>query len=97
MNDPDVLLWITPDTWYGWPDFSADLMPISDPRFQPTPLDLIARTGYPDLSFLIDHESSGLVGNRPDTRTRLALIQGVREFRACLPGRRAVHLDGYDD
>src|SRR5256714_14210725 len=38
MNDPDVLLWITPDTWYGWPDFSADLMPISDPRFPPTPL-----------------------------------------------------------
>jgi hypothetical protein len=27
----------------------------------------------------------------------LALIQGVREFRACLPGRRAVYLDDYDD
>jgi len=77
MNDPDVLLWITPDTWYGWPDFSADLMPISDPRFQPTPLDLIARTGYPDLSFLIDHETSGLVMYRPDASRRIALIQGV--------------------
>ena len=28
----------------------------------------------------------------------LALIQGVREFRACLPGRRPVYLDDdYDD
>jgi hypothetical protein len=27
----------------------------------------------------------------------LALIQGVREFRASLPGRPAVQLDDYDD
>lgn len=58
-DDPDVLLKIIPNTWYGWPDLSADLLPISEPRFQP-PAEMIIRSGYPELSFLIDHASSGL-------------------------------------
>ncbi|HMB95686.1 MAG TPA: hypothetical protein VKK61_06570, partial [Tepidisphaeraceae bacterium] len=48
-----------PNTWYGWPDFSANLAPISDPHFQP-PTELLIRSGYPELSFLIDHASSQL-------------------------------------
>lgn len=57
-DDPDSLLKIVRDTWYGWPDFSADLSPISEQRFQEP--DLISRSGYPELSALIDHSSSSL-------------------------------------
>ncbi|HEY8668637.1 MAG TPA: hypothetical protein VIL86_18465 [Tepidisphaeraceae bacterium] len=67
-EDPDVLYALYSDTWYGWPDYSRDLYPITDERFQP-PKEMIIRTGYPDLSFLIDHEASGLI--RPDRDTLL--------------------------
>jgi glucose/arabinose dehydrogenase len=67
-DDPDVLLRLVVGTWYGWPDYSADLLPISEPRFQP-PIEMILRTGYPELSFLIDHGSSQLL--RPDRATLL--------------------------
>lgn len=67
-DDPDVLLWLVSGVWYGWPDFSADLYPIGESRFQP-PVDMILRTGYPELSNLIDHETSGLI--RPDRATLL--------------------------
>ena len=58
-DDPDVLLKMVHGQWYGWPDFSANLLPIREPRFQP-PVELIIKTGYPDLSFLIDHGLSRL-------------------------------------
>jgi glucose/arabinose dehydrogenase len=71
-DDPDVLLKLQYRTWYGWPDFSADLSPISEPRFlEPA---LIMRTGYPELTFLIDHATSGLV---PPTQFRDVLLQGI--------------------
>lgn len=56
-DDPDALVRIFKDTWYGWPDYSADLRPIGDPQFQP-PANLLRKTGYPDLSALIDKELS---------------------------------------
>ncbi|HEX4123119.1 MAG TPA: hypothetical protein VHY37_00210 [Tepidisphaeraceae bacterium] len=60
-NDPDSLLRLVPGVpWYGWPDYSADLQPISDPRYQPKPIELIIRSGYPQVLFLIDQEASGL-------------------------------------
>ena len=65
-DDPDVLLWVLRDTWYGWPDYSADLHKISDETYKP-PEWMIIKTGYPDLSFLIDHESSGLLPPAPET------------------------------
>ncbi len=70
-DDPDALLWLVPETWYGWPDYSADLQPISESRFQP-PVEMIIKTGYPDLSFLIDHQTSGLL--RPDRNTLLQAV-----------------------
>lgn len=70
-DDPDTLLRVISGTWYGWPDFSADLFPITDSRFQPG-AQMIIQTGYPDLGFLIDHESSGLL--RPD---RNLLVRSV--------------------
>ncbi|HVT87827.1 MAG TPA: hypothetical protein VHD56_03160 [Tepidisphaeraceae bacterium] len=56
--DPDVLLKVIQNTWYGWPDYSADLKPISDPLFQEPAL--ISRSGYPELSALIDRAASKL-------------------------------------
>jgi len=65
-DDPDVMLRLVNGQWYGWPDYSANLLPIRDARFQP-PVELIVKTGYRDLSFLIDHESSGLVPPNPNS------------------------------
>lgn len=72
-DDPDAVLRIPPGggTWFGWPDFSADLVPITDARFAP-PSQLLLRTGYELLSFLIDHQGSGLIP--PD---RATLVRGV--------------------
>ena len=67
-DDPDTLLRIVKNTWYGWPDYSADLQPITERRFQP-PLEMIIKTGYPELSFVLDHQASGLM--RPDRATLL--------------------------
>ena len=53
------------DAWYGWPDFSAALEPVTDPKFQP-PGELMAPVfinGVKQdnkLGFLIDHQASGL-------------------------------------
>jgi glucose/arabinose dehydrogenase len=60
-DDPDSLLRLIPGVpWYGWPDYSTDLQPVSNARFQPKPIDLIIRSGYPQVLFLIDQEASGL-------------------------------------
>ncbi len=76
-SDPDVVLRVPllagsrRATWFGFPDFSADLQPVTLPQYQP-PTELIEKTGYPELSFLVDHEASGLVA--PDSAT---LLRGV--------------------
>jgi glucose/arabinose dehydrogenase len=57
--------------WYGWPDYSADLEPIGQEKYQP-PQEMIIRTGYPELAVIIDQEGSGLVP--PD---RNALLHAV--------------------
>jgi glucose/arabinose dehydrogenase len=84
-DDPDSLLWIIlspghrPDSipWYGWPDYTADLLSITDQRFQP-PEVLPRRSGYPDVSPLIDLSQSN-PPNRllaPDTNRGL-LVTGT--------------------
>ncbi|HEY1685112.1 MAG TPA: hypothetical protein VGG19_10140 [Tepidisphaeraceae bacterium] len=69
-DDPDSLLWVLKGTWYGFPDFSADLRPITE--LPQPPAEMLIKTGYPELSNLIDHEASGLL--RPDRST---LVRGV--------------------
>jgi glucose/arabinose dehydrogenase len=73
-DDPDALLRLVQGKWYGWPDFSTDFYPITDPRFRP-PLGLIANSGFQDLSFIIDHEASGRNGRGliPPDRDRYAV------------------------
>ena len=70
-DDPDSLIRIIRNTWYGWPDFSADLQPVTEARFQP-PGEMIIKTGYPELANLVDQQASGLL--RPD---RATLLQAV--------------------
>ena len=68
VDDPDVLFHLFRDVWYGWPDYSRDLNPISDDTYQLPPRlsNMIIPTGYPDVSFIIDHQASGLT--EPDHR-----------------------------
>jgi glucose/arabinose dehydrogenase len=56
-DDPDALLKFAPRTWYGWPDYSADLQPITAEKFQPPP-ETIIKSSYSEVSFLIDHNAS---------------------------------------
>jgi glucose/arabinose dehydrogenase len=59
-DDPDALLIIRPQTWYGFPDFSTDLEPITEPRYQPTGdmAKLLIKSGYDEISPLIDRKAS---------------------------------------
>jgi hypothetical protein len=63
-KDPDALLRLPPGArpWYGWPDYTADLLPVSDEQFQPPPdmRDWMAKTGYPSVRALVDERGSGL-------------------------------------
>jgi glucose/arabinose dehydrogenase len=64
-DDPDAFLkMVGGEAWYGWPDFSADLRPITEDAFQP-PRDLAIRYGYPNVRFLIDHAASRLIPPSP--------------------------------
>jgi glucose/arabinose dehydrogenase len=67
QDDPDSLLRVVPGTWYGWPDYSADLRPVNELPLNDTTKALITKSGYPDLSFLIDHTASGLLAPNRDT------------------------------
>jgi sugar lactone lactonase YvrE len=59
-DDPDAMLRVTQSTWYGFPDFSTDLVPITDQRFQLTGdmRLLLIKSGYDEISFLIDRNAS---------------------------------------
>jgi len=58
-DDKDSLIRVGFGTNYLWPDFTTDLQPVTKDEYQP-PTDLIIRTGYDRVSFLIDHERSGI-------------------------------------
>jgi glucose/arabinose dehydrogenase len=69
------------DAWYGWPDFSAALEPVTDPKFQP-PGELLAPVFIngvmqeKKLGFVIDHQASGLTP--PDK----SLIAGLHDVNS---------------
>jgi glucose/arabinose dehydrogenase len=71
MDDPDALFRLVTDGWYGWPDFSRSLEPISEAKYQPKS-SMVIKTGYPDVGFVIDHQASGLTD--PDARWLAAKI-----------------------
>jgi glucose/arabinose dehydrogenase len=83
-DDPDALCRFIPGNgmWWGWPDYTADMQPVYDPRFQPPP-EMIARNGYPEgISFVIDQQATNLDAQStapledPSTK-RDALLKGV--------------------
>jgi glucose/arabinose dehydrogenase len=90
-DDPDVLARLFTGGYYGWPDFSADLQPVTAERFQP-PLDLVDTTGYPDVSFLVDHSESGLVV--PDERFAKNAIMGIMPSQSGASGVEFAPADG---
>jgi glucose/arabinose dehydrogenase len=58
LDDPDAVYRVRRGAWYGWPDYSAELLPFTDPRYQP-PAKFLAE-GHDRIGFLIDHAASGL-------------------------------------
>lgn len=58
LDDPDAVYRVKPGAWYGWPDYSADLLPITDPRYRP-PEKFLSK-GHTGLAFAVDHRASGL-------------------------------------
>jgi glucose/arabinose dehydrogenase len=75
-DDPDVLCKLVRSTWYGWPDYSADFIEITQPRFQPS-LELLLDTGYDALPLLIDQNASGRDGVMLLPPSRDSLLRGV--------------------
>lgn len=60
-NDPDVLGHFVSDAnWLGWPDYTSDGHPVSDPAYSP-PISMLVQSGYRELSLLIDQQGSGLI------------------------------------
>ncbi|MEO6435368.1 MAG: hypothetical protein ABIP55_06350 [Tepidisphaeraceae bacterium] len=55
-DDPDALLRVA-FGWYGFPDFTTDLRPVTESQFQPPP-EMIIKSGYDEVSFLIDRAAS---------------------------------------
>lgn len=57
-DDPDAIYRVRDGAWYGWPDYSADLLPMTDARYRP-PEKFLAK-GQNGIEFVIDHDASGL-------------------------------------
>jgi glucose/arabinose dehydrogenase len=74
QDDPDALLRVVKGTWYGWPDYTADLRPVSELPLNDTTKAMILKSGYPDVSFLIDQNASNLLAPTPSRET---LVSGV--------------------
>jgi hypothetical protein len=58
LDDPDAIYRVRPGAWYGWPDYSADLIPFTDAGYRP-PEKFLGK-GHAGVEFLIDHAASGL-------------------------------------
>jgi hypothetical protein len=70
-NDRDALLrLLTGGTWYGWPDYTADLQPVWEDKFQPDTA-MIAHTGYKRVLFVIDQQQTNQDPKNQDRRLQL--------------------------
>lgn len=82
LDDPDAIYRVRRGAWYGWPDYSAELLPFTDPKYRPP--DKFLAQGHTGVEFLIDHAASGLPA--PD-RT---LLVATTEPHAALGGMTVV-------
>ena len=67
--------------WYGWPDVTANMDPVTSPNYRPTsstiaPQFVDSERQPRELSFLIDHQASGL--QRPEE----SLVAGLHEVNS---------------
>ncbi len=85
-GDPDAVYRLREGAWYGWPDFSADLTPLTAAAHQP-PADTLA-PGHDRLGFVFDHAASGL--EAPDR----ALLVTATDPHAALGGMTVVPAGG---
>jgi len=77
----DATYKVTKNTWYGFPDFSAGLEPLTDPKFEVADSSqaMVFINGVPqgkNLGFLINHQASGLTP--PDKN----LVAGLHTFHS---------------
>ena len=96
VNDEfDATYRVEEGAWYGWPDYSAALEPVSDPKFDsPDSLQApVLQNGQPlgkQLSPVIDHDASGLeVADQ-------ALVLGRHAFNSS-PSKLAVAPESWGD
>jgi glucose/arabinose dehydrogenase len=75
-NDPDSFCRQFPRSFGGFPDFTTHLQPVTEPQFQP-PQEMIIGSGYPDVSFLVNHEASGLRGAQSIAASAADVVKGV--------------------
>ena len=85
-DDPDAIYRVRSGGWYGWPDYSAALIPFTEPRYLPPPKFLAE--GAKSIEFVIDHAASGL--RAPDK----SLLVTTTEPHAALGGMTVVPRGG---
>jgi glucose/arabinose dehydrogenase len=86
LDDPEAVYRVKEGHWYGWPDYSADLVPLSDPRFR-SPAEYFDEK-HDRLTPVIDLAASGL--KAPDR----SLIVTAPEAHAALGGMAMVGATG---
>ncbi|HEX2163250.1 MAG TPA: hypothetical protein VHM02_04825 [Thermoanaerobaculia bacterium] len=57
-DDPDAIYRVREGAWYGWPDYAADLRPVTDARYRP-PAEYLP-PGHDGIGFVVDLAASGL-------------------------------------
>lgn len=82
-DDPNAVLHIPigAPRWWGFPDFSADLRPVTDGRFQPDDPQALRRTGYTEVNPLFEHNQRGPNGETmltaPDDTDRENYVRAI--------------------
>jgi glucose/arabinose dehydrogenase len=58
-DDPDAFVKVQDGAYFGFPDFTSIMIPVTDERYQPSPA-IMSKTGYPDVNPLVDRDASNL-------------------------------------
>ena len=57
LNDPDVLIHVSANRWYGWPDYTTHGHSVTELAYGP-PISFLVKSGYSELNPLINAEAS---------------------------------------
>ena len=88
----DATYKVTRNTWFGWPDFSANLEPLTDAKYEVADSSqaMVFLNGVPqgkNLGFVINHQASGLT---PPDRNLVVGLHPVSYTHLTLPTKRIV-------